>query len=99
MSVYLIAQIQIHDREKYADYEAGFMDIFAKYNGNLLAVDEAPQTLEGEWDFTRTVLLAFPSKGDADDWYRSDEYQALAQHRHAASDANIAVIQGLDVDA
>lgn len=99
MSVYLIAQIQIHDREKYADYEAGFMDIFAKYNGNLLAVDEAPQALEGEWDFTRTVLLEFPSKGDADDWYRSDEYQALAQHRYAASDANVVAIQGLDADA
>ena len=98
MSIYLIAQIQIHDREKYADYEAGFMDIFSKYKGNLLAVDETPQTLEGAWRFTRTVLLEFPSKADADDWYHSKEYQALAQHRHAASDANVVVIQGLHGD-
>lgn len=98
MSVYLIAQLQIHDRERYAAYVSGFMDIFTKYNGKLSAVDEAPETLEGEWPFTRTVLLAFPSKDDADFWYHSDEYQELAQHRYTASKANIVMIKGRDGD-
>ncbi len=29
MSVYLVAQIDIHDRDRYAQYEARFMDVFA----------------------------------------------------------------------
>jgi len=98
MSVYLIAQIQIHDRVRYAAYVSGFMDIFTKHNGKLLSVDEAPETLEGEWPFTRTVLLAFPSMDDADAWYHSDEYQELAQHRYAASKANMVMIKGRDGD-
>ena len=48
MSVYLIAQINIHNRERYAQYEAGFMEIFAQYGGEMLAVDEAPTVLEGQ---------------------------------------------------
>ena len=95
MSVYVIGQIHIHDRERYADYEAGFMAIFAKYKGELLSVDENPQTLEGDWNCSRTVLISFPSEADAKAWYFSDEYQELAQHRIAASDANIIVATGL----
>ncbi len=47
MTAYVLAQINIQDRSRYGDYEAGFMDIFAKYQGTLLSVDEAPEVLEG----------------------------------------------------
>lgn len=95
MSVFIVARIDIHDRSKYAMYESGFMDIFSQYSGRLLAVDEDPQLLEGEWPHTRTVVIEFPTKEDAMAWYGSDEYQALATHRKAASTANIAIINGL----
>ena len=42
MSSYVVAQISINDREKYARYEAGFMDIFSRFGGQVLAVDESP---------------------------------------------------------
>ena len=93
MTVYLIAQLKIHDRERYAEYESGFIDIFSQYKGTLLSVDEAPGRLEGEWDFTRTVLIQFPTKDDADAWYYSTEYQNLVKHRFAASDGNIVMIR------
>ena len=88
LSTYLIAQLTIHDREKYADYENGFLEIFAKYNGKLLSVDEEPECLEGSWNFTRSVLLEFPSDEEAKAWYYSDEYQDLVKHRFAASNRN-----------
>ena len=97
MTVYLIANINIQDREEYANYEAGFMDIFSKYNGRMLAVDEAQTTLEGDWSYTRSVLIEFPSEQEARAWYESDEYQAIAQHRFASSEGNLAMIKGLDV--
>jgi len=93
MTTYLIATINIHDRDEYAKYESGFMDIFAQYSGKLLSVDETPVTLEGEWDYTRTVLIEFPSKTDATAWYESAAYQKLMQHRLAASTANLALIE------
>lgn len=96
MTVYTIARITIEDRDEYAKYEAGFMEIFQKYDGTILSVDEAPEVLEGEWSATRSVLISFPSNEAMKDWYNSDEYQALAQHRFAASSADIIVVAGLD---
>lgn len=96
MMVYLIAQVNIHDPARYAQYGNGFMDIFSQYKGRILAVEESPQVLEGDWDYTRTVLLEFPSEEEANAWYHSDAYQELAAHRIAASDANITLINGLE---
>ena len=96
MTVYIIAQITISDREEYGKYEEGFMEIFDKYEGELLSVDEGPDVIEGSWTATRTVLLSFPSVEAAKTWYDSDEYQALAQHRFAASSANLIMVPELD---
>ena len=81
MAHYVIAQIDIKDRKKYAAYEAGFMDVFTSYKGKLLSVDENVSLLEGQWPATRTVLIEFPSKEEALAWYESEEYQSLAKHR------------------
>ena len=62
MRVYLVAQLTIHDRGTYAKYGFAFMEIFDPYGGKLLSVEEAPEVLEGEWSYTRTVLLEFPSE-------------------------------------
>ncbi len=95
MTHYMIAKIEIVDREEYARYEAGFMEIFSRYGGQMLAVDEDVRLLEGEWPATRTVLIAFDSAEDALDWYQSEDYQQLAKHRLKASDADLVLIQGL----
>jgi uncharacterized protein (DUF1330 family) len=95
MSVYFIALVDIFDREGFSVYEQGFMDVFNRYGGRLLAVDDSPAILEGDWPHTRTVLMSFPTAEALDLWYRSPEYQAIARHRHNASRADIVVIQGL----
>jgi len=69
------------------------MEIFCRYSGKLLAVDEAPTVKEGNWPYTRTVLIEFPTAEAFDAWFNSQEYQALAEHRHAASTGSIAVIK------
>ena len=94
MSVYLVAQLNIHDRATYAKYGSAFMDIFKQYKGKLLSVEETPTVLEGEWSYVRTVLLEFPSEERAHAWYESQEYQAIAEYRRAASTANLVLIRG-----
>lgn len=96
MSVYIVARIDIEDREGYGRYEAGFMEIFAPHGGRLLAVDEAPEVLEGAWPVTRTVLIEFPDRDAALTWYRSEDYQHLARHRFAASQGDIAMLKSLE---
>ena len=96
MSVYLIAQLEIHDREGYNKYQEGFLEIFSKYKGEILVVDENHTVIEGTWPFTRTVLIRFPDENEAKRWYESPEYQKLAQHRFKASTSNIIMANGFD---
>lgn len=96
MSVYAVALITIRDRAAYTKYEAGFADIFNLYSGEILSVEESPRVIEGDWPFTRTVLLRFPSDADFRAWYDSPAYQALAQHRYRGSSAQLVLINGRD---
>ena len=94
MSYYFIAQIRINDEVAYQEYLDGAGQVFNKYNGKYLAVDDEPLLLEGDWDYTRTVLIEFRSREDFDAWYRSDAYQEILAFRTAAADCDTILIQG-----
>jgi uncharacterized protein (DUF1330 family) len=95
MPAYVLAELTIEDRAEYGRYEAAFMDVFRRFRGELLVVDEKPLVIEGDWKHTRTVLIRFPDAAEAERWYRSPEYQAIAQHRWRASRANAVILRGL----
>jgi uncharacterized protein (DUF1330 family) len=96
MTVYVVAQLTIHDRAPYGEYEARFMEVFGRFDGRLLAVDERPAVLEGAWDRTRIVLGSFPDAASFRAWWESPEYREIARHRHAGSEATILLVNGLD---
>ena len=72
------------------------MDVFARGSGKLLAVDEAPAVIEGDWPVTRTVLIEFPDADAMRAWYDSEDYQQLVQHRFASSKGDIVMLQSVD---
>lgn len=96
MSAYFVALIDIDDRDRYARYLDGFDAVFARYGGEVVAVEDAPRSLEGEWPTGRTVLIRFPDEAELRRWYDSPEYQELAAQRRAAARCRIAAITGRD---
>ena len=94
MSSYFIAQIKVHDQEEYDKYLAGYDEVFARYQGKVIVVDDDPTVLEGEWPYTRTIVIRFPNETAVRRWYDSPEYQMLVQHRHKGSQADIIIVQG-----
>ena len=92
-AVYGVAQIQIEDRETYRKYEQGFAAIFSRYGGEMIGMSESPLVIEGEWPWTRTVMLRFPSLAEFEAWYYSTEYQELSKLRKASSKANLIMIE------
>ena len=95
MTVYIIAKFTIHDRSQYDLYESGFSEVFAKFDGKMLSVDEEPMVLAGDWNATRSVIIEFPSQKSALAWMSSDEYQAIAKHRNAGSTVTSILVKGL----
>lgn len=96
MSSYFIALIDIHDPAAYKQYLEGFDEVFARYTGEVIAVEDNPRVLEGTWPARRTVVIKFPNDSELRRWYDSEEYQSLAKHRREASVATISIISGRD---
>jgi uncharacterized protein (DUF1330 family) len=96
MTHYFVAQIRIHDQDEYNKYLDKFDDIFSRYKGEYLAIDESPALLEGEWNYTKSVLIKFNSKEEFEDWYYSEDYQRILKHRLNAADCDTILLEGLD---
>ena len=96
MKHYFVAQIKINDPEEYEKYLEKFDDIFSKYKGEYLAIDESPSLLEGNWDYTKSVLIKFDNKSDFEDWYYSKDYQKILKHRLNSSKCDTILLEGFD---
>ncbi|MFQ3324765.1 MAG: hypothetical protein ACI90U_002596 [Pseudomonadales bacterium] len=96
MTVYILSRLTITDRTEYDKYESQFEEIFSKFDGKLLSVDEEPLVIAGEWDATRSVLIEFPSKESAFTWMQSDAYQAISKHRNAGSQLSSIMVKALE---
>ena len=94
MSVYALAQLRIHDAERYARYMSRFMPVLEQYEGVLLAADEAPRVLEGQWwDRNKVVLMEFADAAAFRAWATSPEYTEIAEDRKAGADAVVLLIK------
>lgn len=96
MNQYFIANIRIKDSLEYQKYINETEKVFSKYNGEYLAVDNTPTLLEGEWDYTRNVIIRFPSKVEFEQWYYSKEYQEILKFRLAAAQCDTILVEGLN---
>jgi uncharacterized protein (DUF1330 family) len=95
VSVYAIAQLKFIDRAAYDRYQAKFMDVFRRHPGTLLAADESPQVIEGEWDREKPVLMSFPDEAAFRSWAESPEYQQISRDRRIGADTVVLLAQGL----
>lgn len=93
--VYVVAQLTIHDRERYQRYTVGFMAVLEQHGGRLLASDESPEVLEGSWERDKVVLLSFADRSAYEAWASSEAYQRIARDRIAASEGPILLVQGV----
>ena len=95
MTAFVVAQIQIEDREEYQKYLDGFLPSFARHGGEILATTKnTTEVMEGEWAYPATVILKFPSVQAAHEWHSDPEYVELVVHRHRASKANLVIVEG-----
>ncbi len=95
MTVFAIAQLRFIDRAAYDRYQARFMDIFRRHRGTLLAADESPEVVEGQWDRDKVVLMSFPDEGAFRSWSESPEYQEISRDRRAGADTVVLLAKGL----
>ncbi len=94
MAVYLIADIEVNDREAYAEYQKQVPPIMEKYGGRYLVRGGEVTVTEGDWQPSRIVVLEFPSHAELQRFATSPEYAPVAAIRHRAAKSNTVVVEG-----
>ena len=89
---YVILTEDIKDPAGMAEY--GKLAMQAMADATIVAVDQKPQVIEGEWHGSQTVVLEFESVDAARSWYESEAYQKAAKVRQGAADCNAVIISG-----
>ena len=94
MKHYFIANIKLTDEREYRKYLDRCDEVFAKFNGKYLAVDKNPRVLEGTWDYSRAVIIEFPSEEEFLKWYYSDEYREIIEYRLKGAGCDTILVRG-----
>jgi uncharacterized protein (DUF1330 family) len=84
----------IHDREEFNKYRSGVHDVLKKHQGEIVVSNEEFEIIEGDWPYTKTVVVRFPSVEQAKRWYESPEYQEVVQHRFKGAKTDLILIDG-----
>jgi uncharacterized protein (DUF1330 family) len=95
MTAYVILDITVHDPTRYEDYKAVAAPTLVPYGGRYLVRGGAVETLEGDWQPKRLVVLEFPDVERAKAWLDSDEYRPARSLRHSVASAQAIVVPGV----
>jgi uncharacterized protein (DUF1330 family) len=95
MTVYLVAQLSFTDVAAYRRYQAKFMDVFAKFDGRLLAADEHPKVGEGHWGKDKIVIMSFPDEEACLEFANSPEYEEISKDRRAGAETVSLIVKGI----
>lgn len=95
MTAYVIVDIEVTNPEGYAEYKNLAPAAVALYGGKYIARGGQTETLEGNWQPKRLVILEFPSFEQAKAWLHSPEYAPARARRHRYAKSNMVVIEGM----
>ena len=92
---YWIGHIEVHDAERYKDYVAGATAAYKEHGAKFLCRGGAYDPVEGDLG-SRHVVIEFPSFEAAKACYNSPTYRAAREHRLAASNGKLVIVEGAE---
>lgn len=95
MSAYIIVDVNITDPVRYDDYKKLTPGSLLPYDGKFIVRGGTTETLEGDWQPGRIVVLEFPSMAKAKAWWSSDGYAPAKALRQATSITRMIMVEGV----
>jgi len=95
MCAYVIVEIDIVDLAGYEEYKRLASATVEKYGGKYIIRGGAVETLEGDWNPKRIVVLQFDSMQRAKEWLNSEEYREPRKMRHRTARTRMVVVEGV----
>jgi uncharacterized protein (DUF1330 family) len=95
MSAFVIVDIEVTDPAGYDEYKKLAPATITLYGGKYVARGGKTETLEGDWQPNRLVILEFPSIEQAKAWVNSPEYAPARAMRHKYAKSQMVVVEGI----
>lgn len=95
MPAYILVDVNITDPEEYEAYRKLTPATITAFGGKFIVRGGAAETLEGDWNPGRFVVLEFPSAEQAKAWWESPEYTAAKAIRYRAASSKMILVEGV----
>ena len=95
MAAYVIYEGQVLDSERYEEYKVMAAESIKAAGGRYIVRGGEVQGLEGEAPRGRTVVVEFPDRQAALDWYHGEQYTKARAVRRQAATAVMYVVDGV----
>jgi len=95
MAAYIIVEVSITDPEEYEEYKKLTPAAIAAYDGKFIVRGAQTESLEGNWEPKRIVVLEFPTVERAKEWWNSDLYTKAKIIRQRSATTKMIVVQGV----
>lgn len=96
MSAYIIVDIKIHNVLQYEEYKKLTPASLEPFSGAFIVRGGNTETLEGDWEPGRVVVLKFPDAAKARQWWSSTEYAPAKRIRHGAASTRMILVEGVN---
>ena len=94
MAAYIIVDVNINNRQEYEEYKRLTPASIAAHDGKFVVRGGSTETLEGNWQPGRIVVLEFPSFEKAKEWWASAEYAPAKAIRQKNAETRMIVVEG-----
>ncbi|MPZ42940.1 MAG: DUF1330 domain-containing protein [Betaproteobacteria bacterium] len=95
MAAYVIAEVEVTDPQVFEQYRREVPATLAAFNGRFVVRGGACETLEGDWQPKRLVVLEFPDRTAAKAWWSSQTYAAPKALRQRSATTQLLIVDGV----
>lgn len=96
MSVFMIIDIEVRDKETYAEYVKKAEKIVKKYGGRYLVQGGRISSISGDWNPQRIVIIEFASRQALNTCFSSEEYKSIAYLRERSTNSRTIAVDGCE---
>jgi uncharacterized protein (DUF1330 family) len=95
MPGYVIAEVTVTDPPGFEKYRQMVGPTVARYGGRFVVRGGKTETVEGQWEPTRLIVLEFESAARAKEWWASEEYREANALRQRTARTNAVIVEGV----
>jgi len=95
MAAYIIVEVNVQNSVEYEEYKKLTPASLLPFQGKFIVRGGQTETLEGDWNAKRIVVLEFPTKELAKQWWSSEEYAPAKALRQRTANTKMILVEGV----